>query len=451
MNLVGLLRSKFVKDTATLQVGGFLTAFGNLASTILLAFVLGAAEQGRYFVAISLYSMVFLMLSTGINQATVSQVSAAYARGNHEKVAIWLAFQLKASVVIGLLFFGAGTWLFPAVSELEWMGGNRRIGVLAWWLSATPLIEAPRAVAIAAFQSTRRMLPLAQTENVHETVRVFLVSAGALVTGRAEGAILGSLLASTMSSVLAFELYWRARRDGLGPLPAGGEILGHVRDVPLRKGVPLGVRLGLLRSLDAIGLQVLPMLIINAVVGSDVVAYTRTAQRIMNVPMMLMGGVSRTIFPVMNQLAGLKDVERFKRTFLRTTLIGGSFISVGILLSLPFLQYVVGVFWPPDYVEPVTQLCLIFAIGCIALSFALGLDSFYVVTDSMNGAIWLNVFAIPITAALAVFLCQRYPLTGGAWAITVCMCWGLFHYVYIAFIFRRLRRRPLGEVVAEGT
>ncbi len=456
-----LRNSKFVKDTVTFQVASLVSSVGNFLGTVALAFVLGAREQGDYFVAISLYSLFFLLLSTGANQAAVSQVAAAGARGNREKEAIWLAFLLKAYVAIGVLLVGVGAVLLPRVAGSDLLGGDRHIGVLAWWLCVTPLLEMPRAVCTVAFQATRRMRPLAQTENVHELVRVFLVTAGALVTGGADGAILGTLCASLVGSITAMELYRRARVETpataegdaqpsaeVGPLPGALEILSHFRDVPLGRGMPLGMRIGLLRSIDALGLQVLPMLIIKALVGSEVVAYTRIAQRIMNVPMMLMGGISRAVFPVLSRLAGLKDMVAFRRTFLRTTFVGGAFVSAGILVALPFVHFVVAAFLPPEYVEPVTHLCLILALGCIALSFAIGLDSFYIVTNSMNGAIWLNSIGLVVTAGATAYFCLRFPETGGAWGIAFAMSWGIFHYFYVAWVLAV--RRAESTARAEG-
>jgi len=446
VRFVTALKSKFFKDMATLQAGSMLTSVGSLCSTILLAFILGAREQGTYFASIALFSLISLLLSSGIGAATVSQVSAAHARGNVAKAAGWLAFQVKASFIVSAGVCIVGYWLYPWIAGLELMGGNERIGVLAWWITAMPLLDLPRAAAISAFQASRRMLPLAQTENAHEAMRVFLVTIGAVVTGSAEGAIVGMLIASLLSSLLALEMYRLTRKGGESGLPSIAAVLSRLRDVPVREGVPLGFRLGLLRCTDAIGVQIMPILIINAIAGSEVVAYTKTAQRIMSLPVMLTAGVSRTLFPVMYRYAGLKDVIRFKQAFLRATLIGGGLTSVAILLELPFVYSVVGMFWPPKYVEPVALLAPIIALGNVVLSFGLGIDAFHVVAGTTKWPVRINVVAIPITALLTVWLCRNYALTGGAWGISITTSWVLFQYCFLFFVYRRFT--SLGEPVA---
>ena len=122
MKVLEFLRSKFLKDMATLQVGSMLTSVGNLFSTVLLAFILGAREQGIYFASIALFSLVSLVLSSGIGPATVSQVSSAHARGNADKAAGWLAFQLKAGFFVAGGVCLAGYWLFPWIAGLDFMG-----------------------------------------------------------------------------------------------------------------------------------------------------------------------------------------------------------------------------------------------------------------------------------------------------------------------------------------
>ncbi len=436
MKILQVLKSKFLKDMATLQIGSMLTSVGSLFSTVLLAFVLGAREQGNYFAAIALFSLVSLVLSSGIGAATVSQVAAAHARGNEDKAAGWLAFQVKASFFIGVGTCIAGYWLFPYIAGLDFMGGNERIGVLAWWITAMPLLDLPRMAVISALQAARRMLPLAQTENAHEVMRVFLVTMGAVFTGKAEGAILGMLIASFLSSALSLEMYQLDRKGNQTGLPSIKVILSHLRDVPVMVGFPLGFRLGLLRCTDALGVQILPILIINAVAGSEVVAFTKTAQRIMSVPVMLTAGVSRTLFPVMYRYAGLKDVVRLKRAFLRATLVGGALTSLVVLLELPFVYSVVEMFWPAKYVDPVARLAPILAIGNIVLSFGLGLDAFNVIAGTTKWAVRMNVIAIPITSLLTIWLCRTYPQIGGAWGITITMSWVLFQYVYIVWVYR---------------
>ena len=204
----------------------------------------------------------------------------------------------------------------------------------------------------------------------------------------------------------------------------------------------------MLRSIDALGFQVLPALIIKALVGSEVVAYTRIAQRIMNVPRMLMGGISRAVFPVLNQMAGLKDMVAFKRTFIRTTWMGGTFVAAGILLALPIVRILVQTFFPPDYVDPVVHLTRILAVGYVPFSYSICLDSFFIVTNRMRGAIAINTVGITTTMIFTAWMCTIFPATGGAWGLVYGMSWVSINYIYVALVLREVHDQPAAPAVA---
>jgi len=186
LRILRLLRSKFARDAATLQVGALINTASNLCSSMVLAHLLGAHHQGEFMVALALYSLFTIAVNLGLTHTTVNQLASASVRGRDEKVAAWLAFLVKAYGGIGLLLVPAGYFLLPALAE--WLYGDRQLGVWAWWLTVIPVVELPRVVCCAAFQGTRRMLPLAQTENGQEVVRMFLVIVGAALTGSSSGA-----------------------------------------------------------------------------------------------------------------------------------------------------------------------------------------------------------------------------------------------------------------------
>lgn len=450
MPILPLLRHKFLRDTATLQIGSVLNAIGSFLSAVALAHLLGAHEQGRFYVAISLYSLVWLLLlGQGLVGATVSQVAAASVRGLVPKTAAWLAFLAKAHVLLGLVLLGLGGLLFPLLAD-RFLDDPHGPGWWAWWLALTPLLELPRVVVCAALQGTRRMLPLAQIENAHEFARVLLVVVGALVTNSAAGAILGTLAASVIGSIVGIELYRSARRETPEGLPSLRDIARQVRGVPLAHGFPLGIKLGLVRSIDALATRVLPTLILKGVGGSNEwVAYLRIAQSIMNVPLLFMQGISRTALPVLSEHAGLRDVERFRRAFAKAVLYSGAFISAGILIALPLVPWIVGAMFPDSYQDPIWTICLILLPGLLILSFSIANDTFYLVTDTLKAGVILCTVGLFVNAGVVAVCAWLDPTTGVAWGISFTLATSTMHYVYAFLWFRRHRgeippRAPAG-------
>lgn len=430
-----LHQRKIVRDTLVLQASSLLNAAANLAGTILLAHLIGPGAQGQYYIALSLYALLFFALNQGLQGAAVSQIASARARGLDDKAAVWLGFLAKSYALVGVALLGLGLLALPRLGPL--LRADETSTHLALLLTLTPLLELPKVVVAAGLQGTRQMLPLARIENGTEVLRLFLIGTGALYFGDARGAILGTLAASAISSTLALHWYAQARRSA-DFLPSWREILGHARDVPLRKGLPLGFKLGLTRSVDAIGTQALPALILNFVSGSTAaVAYLRIAQRLLSVPLLLMQGISRNLLPKFSELAGLRDMQRFRREFARTMLISGGLISLGVLAAMPLLGLGVSWFFPLSYHEPVRIMAWILVPGFIVMSFSVANDIFYLVTNTLVAGMVICVVGLLFNALAVWYLAWLDPFYGVAFGLSVTYASAAMHYAYEWWWFRR--------------
>ena len=446
LNPMVWLRNRFVRDAATLQVAGMFNQVSQLISAVALAFLLGAHGQGLYVSAISLQALFYFMISVGVAQATTSQIAAAAARGNEYKSSGWVTFMAKAVLVFGTLLLVGGALILPSLGEALY--GSREVGVWAAWLCAQPLLELPRVVAMVSFQGTRRMFLLGQVENGHELVRFFLVILGATITGTAEGAIIGTLLASVIGSILASELYREARKDGGHPLPSVRQIVVRMREIKIRQGIRQGVRVALLKNGQSLFGTVFPRLIIGVVAGVSWVTYFHIAQRIMMVPMMFALGVSRTLLPALGELAGKKDLARFRRLFVRATLFTGGLITVCELCLLALVPWLVPLLFPEDYVRPVFAFAGILVIGYIPYGFGATLESFYIVANRIKALLFITTLGAAITIPINVWLILHVPYTGTAWGLSLYQSWTLVHLVYVAWFFHTVRLR--GAVWGEG-
>jgi O-antigen/teichoic acid export membrane protein len=432
-----MFKSRFARDSATLQIGGMLNAAGNLLSSVALAFTLGAREQGDFYTAQALYAFFFFTLNLGVVQAAVSQIAGASARSLEDKVANWLAFLAKAYLAAAIVLVGLGWVVLPWLAD--WQYDARPLGWWAWFLCLTPLVELPKVVCCAALQGTRRMLPLAQCENGMEACRVVLVVAGAAITGDPLGPVLGTLAASVVGSILAIDIYRRARREDRTCLPGLRDIAARIRSIPLREGLPLGIRIGMMRNVDALALDALPPLIIRKFGGPDaqsIITYFRIAQRIMKLPLMLLQGVTRTALPAMSEYVGRGDWKGLRKIWLRTTLLGGGATCALVGLFTLCLPWIVSTFYPVDYAAPIQALSLILAAAYAQQSFHVGFDAFYIATSKLKVGIAIGLSGLCVYLLSLVWLVSALGLTGPAWAILVGLTWGSLNLVYVWNFFR---------------
>lgn len=450
MKLGQLIKHRFLRDTATLQVGAGLNSIGNLVGAVALAHLLGASGQGEFFVAIKLYTLMWTVVNLGFVGVTVNQVAAATAQGLRDKAAAWLAYLGKAYFLLGLLVAVLAFFLLPAVAESPLQESRREVGFWAAILCITPLIELPRIVVSAALQANRRMLFFAQIENGQEVVRVFLIIVGALITQSAFGAVIGTITASAFGSIVSLELYRRARLQPDNPLPSLGEILARVREVRFSYGLRLGLKAGLVRNIDTLGVQVLPTLILQRFGSSEWVAYLQIAQRLMNVPLMFMQSVGRTILPMFSELAGLKDIRRLRRAYFRASLFSGLLISTGLLAILPILPLLVGVLFPADYYDPVKTMCFILVPGFMVMSFSIANDTFYIVTDTLKAGVYICLGMMVINTSVVAIAAYLNPTIGVAWALSINMSSSAIHLLWAYFWFRRYFKRHPGDEAGSG-
>lgn len=434
-----LFERSFLRNIAALQVGGFITSGLNFASSVALAHVLGAREQGLWVVAMQLFSLTFFLISLGMLQVAVTQVASASARGQSDKVAVWLAFLVKIQGVMGGVLLLVACVFLPWAVDL-WRRVNpdipREVATWALWLCVTPLLDIPRVVVTAALQGTRRMRRLAQLENAAEVLRTFLVVAGAILTGSPWGPVIGYVVATLLASLVAVAMYHHASSDGVSyQLPGVAVIMGGIRAVPLSAGFGPGMRFGILRQLDALGMKILPPLIIQTFGTSEWVAYFRIAQAIMLVPLMFMQGVSRTALPALSELRGLQDHKLFRSLFGRATLIGGGVITLAVLGALPFIPLVMRIM-PSDYARPVIALSLILALGYVPVAFTITLDSFYLLTSRLNAGIVISFAGFCLSTPISILLARELPRTGAAWGLVVTSWIAFLHFFYVWWFFR---------------
>jgi len=153
--LLRVLRSKFVKDTAWLQTGTFLTVGTYMLTSMLLARSLGPIELGRYDLAQKFYDLCFFVANLGLINVTVVRYSHALGRRSREDQILALAAFGKISLLMAAVILLLGFFACPFAGEEIY--GDRQVGVYAWALCLMGLLEILRALAKAVLLGTRAM------------------------------------------------------------------------------------------------------------------------------------------------------------------------------------------------------------------------------------------------------------------------------------------------------
>ena len=251
------------------------------------------------------------------------------------------------------------------------------------------------------------------------------------------------LIAAGAGSVIGLFLYRRVARGEGHKLPSPRLILINARDVPILQGLRLSLRIGVLRSLDALAFNILPPLFIQLagrqagrIDPDSWVTYFRVAQRVMQLPVVALQGISRTALPALSQMAGRKDARGFQKAFQRVTILSGCMTSLGVVVALLLVRFPVEWLLEPDFHEPVPRLCAIMALGYGLVGFTVAYDAYYIVTNQLRLAVYLCFASMLVSFPVLYVLCYHLPETGAAWGMVVNYNWGVLHLILMARYFR---------------
>lgn len=439
-----ILANRFLRDSSVLQAGSLSISGLAFLGTIALTHVLGAHRQGEYYLAVAAYSLLWFCLNLGLYPVTISQVAQRLTSGDREGALSWLAYLFKSGIPLGILTLLVGVWGLP--SALSWWTSDpsanvARIGLCASILSISPLLELPRVVALAGLEGSRRMLAVTRIENAQEVLRVVLVVIGALLTGSGVGPVIGTVCASALGSLVALVVFQRERLKHVPDLPSMGEILRAAVRVPWTLGLRLGIKMGIVRNIDALAVQVLPALVLGHFSSPQWVSYLRIAQRLVDVSRMFMKGISRTALPVLSGLAQVRDRAGLRRVYWRATLGSGFLFAGGLGLSALILPWAMETFLPRDFHHPVWMSFLILLPGTAVSGFSVANDTFYLVTNQLRMAIILSVVGLVVNTGVLFLACSRWPDYGAAVGLSFTFLWSLTHVAYAGWWFRKHRKQ----------
>lgn len=437
--------SRFLRDSTTLQIGAMCLSAGNLAGLVALTHVLGARQQGEFYLAIAIYSFLWFLLGLGIYPVAINRVARATAKQDHETAAAWIAYLGKGTAILGVLTLVIAVFVLPPAAR-AWLGAGSsdpaRIARHAAILCTIPLVEVPRVMALAALTGTRRMASLARVENGQEACRVLLVVVGALVVGDARGPVLGMLAASVLGSCLGLEAW--IREAAAGHMPGPMAAWRARRRLPWRAGIRDGVQMGLVRNIDAYGVQILPALILGRFGSPQWVAYLRTAQRFTDVARMLMQGISRTALPVLSELRGVRSRRRLRGVYWRASLLSGLTVGTGMLAGLPFVPWLLELLLPNDYGDPVWRCLIILVPGVLVVGFSVANDTFYLVTGTLRVGIAISLAGLVVNTTVVTLLASSMPTVGVAYGLSFTFLSSLVHVGYAAWWFSRHVQADVG-------
>jgi O-antigen/teichoic acid export membrane protein len=410
------------------------------AESVALTRSLGRSGYGRYVTAQTLFTLLFLLVNLGAQQASVGRLSKALAKGDRADVGPALATFLKAYGLMAAALLLLGGF---AARPLAWLldpdpGTSAEIARLSWVLCFTAPAQAGLNFAVVVLLSLRRMKELAFLEVVAEIGRALLLVALLVAGFGVEGAVWGSVLGLAAGSLWGIAVYRRVRREA--EFPRFREI---VRAIPNARVVEL-LRTSLLLA-GSKNMQVLkdlfPKVVLRRFWGEEALAFLELGLKVTGYPLRAVQGAVRNVLPKLAEVRVAYGPRELRKTFWKITVYSTVLVAAATALLLVLLPTVLvpiayGAAW-----APVVEVVAILSAGLLVAGASIAIEPYYIVTEQVSKAFRINL-VIPILLALpAGWLAARFGTLGAAGAVSLFQIVPLFHLVRIGIRLRRAEAR----------
>lgn len=431
----GLHKRKFVRETAVMQIGMFVTLATYLLTSVVLARVLGPYEFGRYTIAFTLYTFVFFVGNLGVTTTSVSRYSKACGAKDEAQKIRCLAQLLRVFfvMVVAVVLLGAA---MPAFTS--WYYEDAEVGWYAWALCLLGPVELTNAFMLVVLQGGRRAADYVLYDNACGATRLVVIFFALVVEPSLGSVIAAYLISGATYGAFGLRLYQLARREGD---PAGSP-------PPLRDVVRASLRVdteGLFSSgtMIAIGkngaalFRSLVLLLIGDASGPAALGNFRVGFTFMWAVQQFLGGLQRAVLPALGFRLGRSgdDPAKFRRDLIRVCLgTGLLFIAVTAVLCL-LAPFVLRTLYGARYAGAVDYVYVL-AIGHLVLGFTVVTEAFYLFTNRVALSAKLNAAFLVVLVGMAYLLVDRYGAMGGAIVMAGSQVLGVIHLAVMGWLLR---------------
>lgn len=409
-------RSKFVRDTAVLQIGRIGAMLLGMVSLWLTVRLMGFERYGVWKLTLALVALWQTLDISGVGQITSTRLAIAVGRRDESELRDLLAFYVKVvlawSLLSAVVLFAAGPWASARLYD-----GDVRVGALAAWFSLTLAADALYAMVVVSLQSRRLMRQLAVLHNLNQVVLFVCVVAAMLARATPESMVVARLVYSYGTMLLAFVVYTRLRFEAGLRFPALTDVFRHAGAVSVRPYWRSGVAMALDKNIGNLFTQG-PVSLVGMLAGETAAGYLGTGIDIISRSSLLTGPVLENVQAVVPQAVGRRDFAALRRNFRRVLAImaAAALLFYGALALLA--PVAVPLLFGPE-AEPAAPVVAILALygGLAAVGGLFG--PVYRAFDHVRGALIIKLVVMALGLPLGVLLVGQAGAVGGAWLINL--------------------------------
>ncbi len=345
-----LFGRKFVQDTLVLQIGKIAVTVLSLLGSVVVYRRMGPELFGVFTLAQSFLTIWGSIDLTGVGTSTNIVLAIAIGARDPQGILDALAFYVKVNLAINVLILLVIALLGAPSAVLLYHQSEPQIVTLALGLAVGAIADGLYALIVIALQSRRSMRVLTGMQIANQVVLSLCLIAAALISPTPESLVIGRLIYSYATLILALIIYARVRDQGDVPYPPLHDLFARAWSVSPR----LYWRFGLANAIDknaAALFTEIPMQLVGIFAGAGAVGYLELAMNGITQAGFLTSGIFQNLEAIVPQAVGRKDYAGLWRNFLRVLIVMalGSLVLFGLLaLVAPFvIPPILGARWVP--------------------------------------------------------------------------------------------------------
>ncbi|MCC6615074.1 MAG: hypothetical protein IT320_16475 [Anaerolineae bacterium] len=409
-----LTHSKFVRDTAVLQVGKIgATAFSAISSLIAWR-VLGPDVNGVFSLAIGFVALWNTLDLTGIPTSVSTHLGMAVGARDETAILDTMAVYVRITMLVNLAIAALIVLVGPVVAA-QLYPADPQIGVLAVGLAFTSFADALYNLVLIGLQSRRQMRTVAVMNVANQFVLTVCVLAAVILAPSAQGLVGARLVYSYTTMLLALWVYARQRRAAEPTLPQITAIAQRAWRVPTRRYLSFGFANAVDKNLAAYFTQV-PLQLVGVLAGTRAAGYLGLALSGIGYLSILTSAIFDNMQAVVPQMVGRKEFSRLRQAFPRVLIVlaVGGVCAYGVfaLLAAQVIPPILGTRWIPA-IPAVTALAVMGMVTTIGGVFG----PLYRALNIMWRIIAIKVVSLAVGVTIGYWLISQWSVAeqASAW------------------------------------
>lgn len=412
------MASKLVKGSAIIFVGNIIFRVGGYVYRFLMASLLGPAAYGILGLTTP-FQGIFQILAAGGLPPAIAKYAAEYNALEQQDLARQTVYTaLKIMVILGLVV--GFIMVFIAAPWIACDFYNKPAALLP--LQAVGLIT-PFSVIVGAFrgafQSVYKMEYILYTRAIEQIVMILAATALVLIGLSTFGAVLGSVLGFSVSSVAAVYIFKRYMGKYLPP-KSPNFVFTLKQELNLAKrlvffSIPVSIT-----ALAEMGIYSACTLLMGVFLTSTAIGYFTAADPIARLPLVVSISLATTILPAASEAFATKNQELLSR-YVRDTFKYGMFFVIPMCIGIAvYASEILGLvyFTNLEYINGALSLTIL-VIGMTFYSVYSMSSSIVQGIGNPRIPMYILIVGTLITIVTGWYLIPIYGIVGGALASTI--------------------------------